>query len=76
MFERKNLLLVGVDKVEEERLLEIALEAGADDVRRDGAKFEVACNPAVVGTVADAMMAAGVELESQELTGSLPRLST
>jgi YebC/PmpR family DNA-binding regulatory protein len=67
MFERKGLLIVSADKVEEERLMEVALQAGADDVRRDGAKFEVTCNPTVFGTVADALAAAGIEPELKEL---------
>lgn len=68
MFERKGLIVVGAEKVEEDRLLEIALEAGADDVKRDGEKFAVTCDPSVLGTVADALVAAGVEPESRELT--------
>ena len=33
MFERKGLFVVAASKVEEDRLMEIALEAGADDVK-------------------------------------------
>ena len=36
MFEKKGMFLIPADKVEEDRLMEIALEAGADDVRRSG----------------------------------------
>src|SRR4029453_11993225 len=36
MFERKGLFLIGGDAVEEDRLMEIALEHGADDVKRSG----------------------------------------
>jgi YebC/PmpR family DNA-binding regulatory protein len=68
MFERKGLLLIPAEKVEEERLLEIALEAGADDVRRDGNKFEVVCDPQAFVTVCDALSAADIEAESKEIT--------
>jgi len=68
MFDRKGLFIVGADKVEEERLMEIALEAGADDVKRDGDKFEVTCDPQKFVAVADALTAAGIEPESKELT--------
>jgi transcriptional/translational regulatory protein YebC/TACO1 len=68
MFERKGLFLVGADKADEDRLMEIALEAGADDVRRSGDKFEITCDPAVFGPVADALSAAGIEPESRQLT--------
>ncbi len=68
MFERKGMLVISADKVEEERLLEIALEAGADDVRRDGDKFEVTCDSQIFGAVCDALAAAGIEAEAKEIT--------
>ncbi len=46
MFERKGLFLVPADKVDEDKLLELALEAGADDVRRGDDKFEITCDAA------------------------------
>ena len=45
MFEKKGLFLIPADKADEDKLMEIALEAGADDVRRSGDKFEVICAP-------------------------------
>ena len=68
MFERKGLCIVPADKVAEDRLMEIALEAGADDVKRDGERFEVTCDPQALVAVADALAAAGIEPESKELT--------
>ena len=51
MFERKGLFLVPADKVDEDKLLELALEAGADDVKRVDDKFEVTCDPGAFGQV-------------------------
>ncbi len=68
MFERKGLLIVPTDKVDEERLMEVALEAGADDVKRSGDKFEVICDPQSFGAVVDALAAAKIEPESKEIT--------
>ena len=45
MFDRKGLFIVAADKVDEDKLLELALEAGADDVKRVGDKFEITCDP-------------------------------
>ena len=45
MFESKGLFLIPADQIDEDKLMEIALEAGADDVRRAGDKFEVTCDP-------------------------------
>jgi len=68
MFERKGVIIVGAEKVEEDRLMEIALEAGAEDVKRDGDKFEVVCDPQTLVAVADALAAAGIEPESKEIS--------
>ena len=68
MFDRKGLFLVGGDKADEDRLMEIALETGADDVRRSGDKFEIVCDPSVFGPVAEALTAAGIEPESKQIT--------
>src|SRR5262245_55560944 len=46
MFERKGLFLVPAQHITEDRLIEVALEAGADDVEAAGKSFEVVCDPA------------------------------
>jgi YebC/PmpR family DNA-binding regulatory protein len=68
MFAKKGLFLVAADKIDEDRLMEIALEAGADDVRRSGDEFEVTCEPASYSAVSDALEAAGVEVAMKKLT--------
>jgi len=68
MFERKGLLIVPAEKIEEDKLMEISLEAGADDVKRVGAKFEITCDPQSFGAVGDALAAAGIEPESKEIS--------
>ena len=47
--------------------MEIALEAGADDVKPDGDKFEVISSPEVFGPVGEALRAAGIEPESSQI---------
>ena len=68
MFERKGLFLIPASAVAEERLIEIGLEAGADDVRRVGDQFEITCNPEVLSDVAQALEQAGVVPGSKEIT--------
>src|SRR5215475_1520274 len=46
MFDRNLMFLATTEKIEEDVLLELALEAGADDVKRVDDKFEVTCDPA------------------------------
>jgi YebC/PmpR family DNA-binding regulatory protein len=67
MFERKGVFIVGGDTVDEDRLMEIALEAGADDVKPLDGKFEVTCDASLFAAVGDALKAAGLEPESREL---------
>lgn len=68
MFDTKGFFLIPAAKTSEDQLMEIALEAGADDVRAAGDKFEITCNPEVFEAVAAALTAAGVEIESREVT--------
>jgi len=46
MFSQKGLITVATAGVDEERLLEIALNAGADDMDKTGELFEITCEPA------------------------------
>ena len=45
MFDSKGLFLISSDKTDEDTLMELALEAGADDVAAVGDKFEITCDP-------------------------------
>jgi YebC/PmpR family DNA-binding regulatory protein len=45
LFDRRGLFLIAADKVSEERLMEVGLEAGADDIQRQAVYFEVTCVP-------------------------------
>jgi YebC/PmpR family DNA-binding regulatory protein len=67
-FQRKGYILVSADKIQEDDLLELALEAGAEDVGRDGENFEVTTEPAAYMAVMDALQAAGIEPEESEIT--------
>ncbi|RPI75552.1 MAG: YebC/PmpR family DNA-binding transcriptional regulator, partial [Planctomycetaceae bacterium] len=67
-FERKGLFLAPVKNVEEDRLIDVALSAGADDVRRSGETFEVLCDPAQFEAVKQALVDARVATESAEIS--------
>ncbi len=43
MFERKGMFLISTDKTDEESLMELAVEAGADDVNQEGEQFQITC---------------------------------
>lgn len=68
MFDRKGLISISDDQIDEEALMELALEAGADDVRHEGNSFEVICDPNVYSTVCEAVEKAGLKTEVQKIT--------
>ena len=67
LFERKGLLSFPL-AVDFEKLFEAALEAGAEDVKDEGDSFEVITDPATFMEVRDALVAAGLEFETAEVT--------
>lgn len=67
-FKRRGLFVVSAEGVTEDRLLEVGLEAGAEDVKREGDVFEVLCEPAQFGSLSDALTSAQIKTESGEIT--------
>jgi YebC/PmpR family DNA-binding regulatory protein len=68
MFDRKGLFLIPAEQASEDRLMEIALEAGADDVKTTEGKYEVTCDPAAFHGVSDSLAAAGLKPELSRIT--------
>jgi YebC/PmpR family DNA-binding regulatory protein len=68
MFESKGLFLIPSNAIEEDKLMELALEAGADDVQSAGENFEVTCDPAKYSDVSKAIAEAGIKPESSQIT--------
>jgi transcriptional/translational regulatory protein YebC/TACO1 len=48
--------------------MEVALEAGAEDIRRDGENFEVICDPETYADLLSALEAAHIEPTVKEIT--------
>jgi YebC/PmpR family DNA-binding regulatory protein len=67
MFERKAVFVVSASKVDEEKLMEIVLEAGADDLARQGDVFQVTAPADAFAVLSDALAVAGIEPESKQL---------
>jgi YebC/PmpR family DNA-binding regulatory protein len=68
MFKRKGLITVSRNAAEEERLMEIALEAGAEDLTTDEDLYVVTTPQDRLYHVGEAMRIAGIHVESQKLT--------
>ena len=69
MFTRKGVIVVEKDAApDDERLFELALEAGAEDLNDSESSWEVVTEPTALAAVRDALRGAGIELFSAELT--------
>ena len=66
-FERKGVVLVPADGVDEDALVLVVAEAGAEDVELDGSSFVVTSEPDALSAVRVAVEAAGFAIESVEL---------
>jgi len=55
LFDRKGAFTVDAGGIDEDKLMEIALEAGADDLKRSGNSFEITCDPTLFNQVKDAL---------------------
>jgi YebC/PmpR family DNA-binding regulatory protein len=67
-FQSKGVIYIESDKVQEEKLMEIALEAGAQDVVDSDGAWQVTTEPAEFLKVKDALEAANIEPASAEVT--------
>jgi len=68
MFHQKGVILIEADKVGEDQVMELALEAGADDVISTSETHEITCTPEVFESVKKAIEGAGIEMASAELS--------
>jgi YebC/PmpR family DNA-binding regulatory protein len=67
-FNKLGVITLRRDAVDEEKLMELALESGADDVRGEAEVFEVITQPTMFHKVKDAIQSAGIAIENAEIT--------
>jgi len=67
MFKPRGYIAVSRQKVDEEKLMELALEAGADDIQSAGEVWEVYTPPQAHETVLEAIKKAGLEPEESQI---------
>ena len=72
MFERKSIIIIEGDKAEEDKLMDLVLNAGAEDLRNQGGNWEVVSAPENHDAVLEAIQKAGIETVSAEI-GMLPK---
>ena len=66
-FQRKGQFLIGANQTLEDPLMEIALEAGADDIINHGDHFEVLCPISAYDSVAKTLQEKALKPESSEI---------
>ena len=68
MFSKKGLIVVPKEAADEDKLTEIVLDAGADDLSDDGDYWEITTTPKDHEVVAEAVKKAGIKPETSEVT--------
>jgi YebC/PmpR family DNA-binding regulatory protein len=68
MFHRKGYFVIEKSAVEEDKLMEIVLGAGADDMSEDGGNFEVFTPPEAFDSVKAAIEGAGIAMAAAEIS--------
>lgn len=68
LFTKKGFVSIEKDKVSEDDLMEVALEAGAEDIVSDDQYHEVTCEIASLQAVKDAIEAKGIPMVTAEMT--------
>jgi YebC/PmpR family DNA-binding regulatory protein len=73
MFERKSQIVVEKEKADEDTLMTLVLEAGAEDLKDSDDSWEVISDPAYHEAVLAAIQKAGIETASVEAMAMLPK---
>lgn len=68
MFTKKGFITVAKDKAKEDELMDIVLEAGAEDLKADGDLFEITTDASALEGVKSALDAKKIPMESAEVT--------
>lgn len=68
MFQRRGVVVVGGGALDEDRLMEVTLEAGGDDVSGSAGHWEISTAPEAFEAVREALEKAGAAIESAEVT--------
>jgi YebC/PmpR family DNA-binding regulatory protein len=71
-FRRRGQIFVDASSVDEEKLMDIVLSAGADDMQPDGEQFEVLTDPGVFPAVMEALEKAGIKVSEESEVRLVP----
>ena len=66
-FTKQGQFIISAEKASEDAVMEVVLDAGAEDIRNNGDHFEVLCPISAFNAVGEALEKAGIETEDSEL---------
>jgi YebC/PmpR family DNA-binding regulatory protein len=75
LFERKGVFSVETKAIDEDTLMGVILEAGADDLKQQGDNYEILCDAAIFNEVKTALEKANIATNMAEIT-QLPKVPT
>jgi YebC/PmpR family DNA-binding regulatory protein len=67
MFDRKGIVRLAEGPVDEDRLMEVALAAGAEDVAAQDGRWQVTCEPSAMSAVCESLAVAGIAVEGSDI---------
>lgn len=62
LFDRKGLFVVPQSAIDEDTLMSLALDAGAEDIKSTGTEFEITCDPTAFNHVQEALKKKNLEM--------------
>jgi len=68
LFERKGVFSIDATATDEDTLMGLVLDAGAEDMKKSDTTFEVTCDPGSFSQVRDALEKAGIKANVAEIT--------
>jgi len=68
LFNKKGFMLIDKSVIEEDKLMDIVLEAGAEDMKSEGKNYEITCVPQDLEKVKNALKEKGINWQAAELT--------
>ena len=73
MFDRRSQIVIDKENADEDTLMTLVLDAGADDLKDSGDSWEVLSDPAMHETVLNAIQKAGIETVSADAVAMVPK---
>lgn len=68
LFHKKGIITVNKEEVSEEKLLEVVMEAGAEDIKEGKGEYEILTSPETFEAVVEALKKAQIPYQSAEIT--------